>query len=78
MVLCTSQCTCLSLACRHVEIGRYGQKRLLMVLGTDLNTFLSLPFRHAGRGRYGQERLSMVLGASLLFLIYSLQTGWNW
>ena len=27
--------TFLSLACRHVKIGRYGQKRLLILLGTS-------------------------------------------
>ena len=46
IVLDTSQCTCLSLACRHVEIGRYGQERLLIILGTSPCTYLSIACKH--------------------------------
>ena len=67
--------TFLSLACIHVGRGRYGQEKLLIVLGTS-QYFLSLACRHVGLGRDGQKRLLIVFGTSaLFFLIYSRQTG---
>ena len=67
--------TFLSLACIHVGRGRYGQEKLLTVLGTS-QYFLSLACRHVGLGRDGQKRLLIVLGTSaLVFLIYSRQSG---
>ena len=64
-----------SLACIHVGRGRYGQEKLLIVLGTS-QYFLSLACRHVGLGRDGQKRLLIVFGTSaLFFLIYSRQTG---
>ena len=78
--------TFLSLACRHVKIGRYGQERLLIVLGTSqyflipnvhtrcthLNTFLSLACGYVELEMYDQERLLIVPGTSQCFLIPSV------
>ena len=61
--------TFLSLACEHVEIRRYGQERLLIVLGTSQYFHcLILGCRHVEIGGYGQKRLLIVVGTSEYFL----------
>ena len=60
----------LSLACRHFEIGRYGQERLLIVLESCQYLLIpSLQVWLVEIGRYGQKRLLIVLGTSQYFLM---------
>ena len=63
--------------CIHVEIGRYGLKRLLIEVGTS-EYFLSLACRRAGLGRDCQKRLLTVLGTSQYLVIRILESCLNW